>query len=534
MRLESSANRLDAFSHKRAALGLGLCLAVGTALRVWGMHRRPLWVDEAFSLLYATVDWADVIEMRRAGTNPPLYHFLLSGWVELFGTSAATVRSLSAVFAIVSIGVLYQLARRLAGRTTALIAAALLAVANLSVAYAQEARFYALTQLLALVSSLFLYDLIERQRLRDAAGYVVSAAALLWTHTFGWFVLAAQVVWLLAARRAFAPADQRRRRISLLGLASVALVVLAFAPWVPVLLQQIGEVRRGYWISEPHWLTLADVARSMLLLDRVLRWPLVALAAIMILRGVIGRLWARSYQQATDSARRSAPAALRIRAPHVWGLAAWMTLPILVPFVWSKFSTPIFQVKYAIVAQAPALILFAMLLVRRPVVGVAVLALLTGIWPPNGDRGLIVEDWPQAARILTEDNTADATVFVYKDYAYFPLDYYLQDRRRIRPVYTEGQVSSCFTPYYPADAATFDDMMHHLAQSDEGEVWFVLRWGCPHERAQLHDRIAALRDIETMWKLRCVDVLRLVPRPDRERPTENHPAALDRAPTAGQ
>lgn len=524
MKLRSAATRPDAIIRNWATPALGLCFAVGAALRVWGIHRRPLWVDEALSILYATVDWADVVEMRRFGTNPPLYHFLLSGWVDLFGSSAAAIRAMSALLAIASMGVFLVLAHRLSGKTTALIATALFALSNLPVAYAQEARFYALTQFLSLVSSLLMYNLIERQRLGDAAGYVVATSALLWTHTYGWFVLAAQVVWLVAATGTARPVEPRRRRIALLGSLALLLVGLSFVPWIPILLQQVSAVRRGYWISQPAWLALPQAVHHMLVLVRLLRWPVVVLAVLLILRWAVGRARTRSGRDGM-AAVHSAPSANQpIRRCHLWGLLAWMTLPLLIPFVWSKFSTPIFQVKYAIAAQAPGLILFAALLARRPVVGVAVLALLTGIWPPNRDRGLVVEEWPQAASILAEQSTTDATVFVYKDYAYFALEYYLKGRRRVRPVYAEGQVSKCFAPYYPDDALAFDEMMRYLAESNEQQTWFVLRWGCPHQRARLHARIRTLRDIGTIWDLRSVDVLRLVPRPAA------HPR-IDRGPT---
>ncbi|HUU85449.1 MAG TPA: glycosyltransferase family 39 protein [Phycisphaerae bacterium] len=495
--------------HVAAAALLELCLVLGIALRIWAIHRRPIWVDEAFSILYATVDWAEVVQMRRLGTNPPLYHFLLSGWVGLFGTSAAAIRLMSALVSVVSIGVLYALARRVSCRTTAAIAVALLAVCNFSVAYAQEARFYALIQLLSLISSLFLCRLIERQNLRDAAGYAVATSALLWTHTFGWFVLAAQVVWLLTAWRDPPPPGTPRRRLIRLGLLSITLAVLSFLPWVPVLLQQIAEVQRGYWIAEPSWTALAQAAHHMLVLVRPLRWPIVVVGVVMALHWLIARIRSRSVGQPTQTVPSDEPGRKRIRRCHLWGLLAWTALPILIPFVWSRFSTPIFQVKYAIVAQAPALILFAALLTRRPVLGVAVLALLTGFWPPNRDRDLVVEEWPQAADILIQQNTTGATVFVYQDYAYFPLEYYLKGRCRVRPVYTEGQAPNAFAPYYPDDATTFDEMLSYLAESDEPEIWFVLRWGCPRERAQLHDRIAALREIDSIWELRCVDVIRL-------------------------
>jgi uncharacterized membrane protein len=414
----------------------------------------------------------------------------------------------------------------LTGRTAALVATSLLAASNLSIAYAQEARFYALTQLLSLASSLFLFNLIERQRRRDAAAYVACASALVWTHTYGWFVVAAHVVWLLVARGAGTFSDRQRRRIGRLGLSSIALVVLSFIPWIPVLLQQIGQVRRGYWISEPGWAALAQTVRGMLVLVRLARWPMVVLAGLAAVCWSVNLLRARRIRPAANAVDGAASARRTVRRCHLWGLIAWMAFPLLIPFVWSKFSTPIFQIKYGIVAQAPALILLAVLLTRRPLVWMTVLALLTGIWPPGADRGLIVEDWRAAACILEEQAAPGATVFVYKDYANFSLNYYLKDGYRLRPVYSEGQASNCFTPHYPRGAVPFNEMMGYLAESEEDEVWFVLRWGSAPQRQQLRERIAALCNNPAAWELRYVDVLRLVPR-DPSEPTAGRAAELE-------
>ena len=46
--------------------------AVGLAavVRTIGLGDRPLWLDEAFSVLYARLDPSTLFEFRRKGTNP--------------------------------------------------------------------------------------------------------------------------------------------------------------------------------------------------------------------------------------------------------------------------------------------------------------------------------------------------------------------------------------------------------------------------------------------------------------------------------
>ncbi|MCH7703261.1 MAG: hypothetical protein IID37_16400 [Planctomycetes bacterium] len=399
---------------------------------------------------------------------------------------------------------MWLLARRLVGLRPAAVATALLAVSSLSIAHAQEARFYALTQFLALLGSWLLCRMLDRLRWVDALWYVVAMSILVWTHTFGWFVLAAHAVWLIAAACKGRDADPRRRRMLALGAVSGLAIVLSFSPWLPILFEQISGVRRGYWISEPPWSNLLGCLREMLILDRLMRWPIVILA-VLIASITAARLLRHRPKPAQS--RSDGLGGIPLRSSDLWGLVAWMVLPILVPFVWSKLSTPIFQIKYAIVAQAPALILLAVGAVRRPLLVATALALLTVCWPPNADRGLVVEDWPAVAHLLRERADPGGTIFVYRDYGYFPLDYYLGDGWRLTPVFTEGHTTTAFAIYYPDGGITFEEMTRRLASSNEGDAWLVLRWETPQRREALADQLGQFRNVQALHRFRALDVI---------------------------
>lgn len=117
-------------------------LAVG--LRFWRLNGQSLWADEGNSAALALRRWADISQAAAADIHPPLYYWLLNLWVKIFGLSESGLRSLSAVVAAATVGLTFDLGRRLFGRVAGLLAAFLLAVAPLPVYYAQEARMYAL------------------------------------------------------------------------------------------------------------------------------------------------------------------------------------------------------------------------------------------------------------------------------------------------------------------------------------------------------------------------------------------------------
>src|SRR5579875_653235 len=72
--------------------------------------------DEAFSWRLTTYSVGDVLHHMPGDAHPPLHYLLLKGWIGLFGDSPFALRSLSVVFALASIVVLYALCREAASR----------------------------------------------------------------------------------------------------------------------------------------------------------------------------------------------------------------------------------------------------------------------------------------------------------------------------------------------------------------------------------------------------------------------------------
>lgn len=150
---------------------LGLILIGATALRIYQVGHTALWLDEYYSIdlaagrgywlnniapnvlmrfgeLPARGNTGDVLEGMLQTNHPPLYFLVLHAWMNFFGEADAAVRSLSVVFSILAILLLFDTARLLHGKATAFWAAAIMALASEQIIYAQEARSY--TMLLAL------------------------------------------------------------------------------------------------------------------------------------------------------------------------------------------------------------------------------------------------------------------------------------------------------------------------------------------------------------------------------------------------
>jgi hypothetical protein len=203
----------------------GVTIAAGI-LRFATLGTQSYWEDEGYTVQAVDGGFGHLLHLvARTESNPPLYYALAWAWAHAFGTGEVALRSLSALFGTLLVPVAYLLARTVAGRGAALAAAVLVAVNPLLVWYSQEARNYALLALLGGLSLLACARVAERRgdtRRTLWAWGAVSALALA-THYFAFFLIAAELVWLLLAR------PLRRRQIELAAL-PVLVVGIALLP----------------------------------------------------------------------------------------------------------------------------------------------------------------------------------------------------------------------------------------------------------------------------------------------------------------
>src|SRR5262245_35015694 len=158
-------------------------LLIAGILRLSALDRQGIWDDESFTLRGLGI----IPEpMTMAEGAPPLYFLLLRSWVAFAGTSLAAVRAFSALWGIAGVALMLFFAGRVLSPQAGLFSAAVLAFHPFHLAYSQEARPYAMVFALATVT---LWMAWEKRVLL----FVLTSAALLWTHPWGVFV------WLVSA-----------------------------------------------------------------------------------------------------------------------------------------------------------------------------------------------------------------------------------------------------------------------------------------------------------------------------------------------
>jgi len=377
---------------------LALCAVAAAMVFIAVGIARPVWLDEANSVLIAQHSFAGIVDALSRDNNFPLYYFLLSVWMRVFGDSEIALRALSAVFYLGGCAAVYALGRRLAGQSRAGWYAALFYEASaLAIRQAQNVRMYSLLGMLSGLSAwCWLRVFRDRDRSRAAWACLLAVDTLgMLTHAWFVFVLAGQ----FAATAIF-----ERRQIGRFVLAGAAPAALFGVLWGPVLRSQLHN---GATAWMPHF------QPGFVLIAATEFYGPLATLVLIALAAAAGNKW-----------RSTSPAAVMF--------AASAALPLAISFV-----KPIYWPgRYLIVALPPLAAMLGAVLasarLRAPVAAVGILLLAFQVQAQIAARDQMPDarlpsgqsDRTTAQFLLARGQTGDAVVFTSLTRA--AADYYFQ------------------------------------------------------------------------------------------------------------
>lgn len=129
------------------------CFALATylfAFRLWQPY--SYWLDELSSVSASNQSIHRLVALLLADVHPPLYQFTLQAWMSIWGDGEVACRMLSALFATLSACAMWAFARRHFSSLPRWTAMLVLSTNTLFLYYANEARPYAMTCMLATVA----------------------------------------------------------------------------------------------------------------------------------------------------------------------------------------------------------------------------------------------------------------------------------------------------------------------------------------------------------------------------------------------
>jgi len=311
-------------------------------------------MDEGISVGIASHPIGEIPGLLRADGSPPLYYVVLHAWMAVFGTSETAVHALSLVISVAAIPVALWAGWSLVDRRTGVVFAALVASSPILSFFATEARMYALVFLFALVATVSFVHAFVFARRRHLWLFVPSLILVLYTHTWGVWMVVAAVVGLVPC----ALATGHRPRLAGDALCAFGAVALAYVPWIPTLAYQRAHTGAP-WSGAPlprEAISVVDV----LLGDPHER----VLVALVLVAGPV--LWV--------VLRRRSTLALAVAT-----LGALAVIPVVVGWTAAQIS-PGWAPRYLAVCAPAVFLLAAIGLARARAHGLMALGVILAIW----------------------------------------------------------------------------------------------------------------------------------------------------------
>jgi 4-amino-4-deoxy-L-arabinose transferase-like glycosyltransferase len=295
-------------------------LILGLALRLPGLESRPIWYDEAFSILLSARPFNQMLAGTAADTMPPLYYLLLGGWQSI-GDAIWQQRLLNVLLGTALVAAVYRLARQLYGRSAAGWAATLAAISPLLVYHAQELRMYTLLALsLTLYTYFFLLAREDKRRWPAWIGVVLAGAAALYSHNLAIFSIVAIDLFLILHRE--------WRNLARLLLAQAVTVVL-FIPWLRYVPGQIQKIQDAFWTPRPGALEVVQALVSVHASLPLESWLLIVGVTASLLAAALTLYL--SVRRLPRTWKEGLLACLILLPPVLLFLASYLMRPVFVP-----------------------------------------------------------------------------------------------------------------------------------------------------------------------------------------------------------
>lgn len=226
-------------------------LVLGAVLRIHGLDRKSMWIDECLCVRLAEKSVQDQVKFtlytsRDYHLHPPLYTILLQFFL-YFGNNDYLARLPSAIFGVAAILLAYKVGTLLFGPKEGLISAFLLSISTFHIKYSQEAIMYSQFLFFSLLSIFFFYKAFKENKIRLWTGFVISTLLGLYTHFYMLIILviiSPFFIHMLYKNRSSILVNLRKlskKKIFLLALALVFVSIFL----IPILEMTLNIVKTG-------------------------------------------------------------------------------------------------------------------------------------------------------------------------------------------------------------------------------------------------------------------------------------------------
>lgn len=261
------------------------CLAV--LLRFYDLGLPSIWVDEAFSIWTAKFNLPTLIQYISLDAHPPLYFIFLHFWIKLFGSSEFAARSLSVLFNLGTLIVIYYLCLEMftplggkyltgfSDKKYAVTATLLFTVSSYAIINsATDIKMYSQLEFFTVLSSYLLYKLVTDKTNADDirsfgrgqasplhakrcwlwAAYVIVLILNIYTHYYASFIVIAQMGYLFYAQK-----NKSIRARLAAPLRIIFILFLSYLPWINKFFNQALIGGRGEHLAKAGLMSLMSL-----------------------------------------------------------------------------------------------------------------------------------------------------------------------------------------------------------------------------------------------------------------------------------
>ncbi len=499
--------------------GLLVIVGLGAVARFW-QAGESLWLDELHTSWVVSGTFDEIARRARIGNQSPLYFYLVRGSTLLLGSNEMAIRLPSLMAGIGLMVAVGSVMWRWCGVAWAgWLAAGLVAVDHNMIFFAQEARPYALVQLVAWLQLAAFWRLQSTVRWRDRLLVTGGWVLMFYLHYTTLLLVTGELLWWSAMQ--FWQRGRGGYRPSQV-LADVAIVVLASVPvW-----SHLADIaaRRTMWelfiVQVPPWVALRWFHWELYLVNAV-----IVCSLVMVLNSARWRIRTLGRQRGAEIPSWIAVVPL---------LVCWWTVAVLI--AWSLTTSDLARVffpRYLIgVAVAPmacaGLCLTACRGPRSRAFGfLAIMALAVygnGIWSQYHRDGRLItdrrQDWRGAITWLNAQRHDASPVLVRS--GLIEADRLGADASESLREYCLLPVTSLY-PIWPAEGVTPLRTSHsgRLSERTQGPLrqhrggWFVISARAGSHEAMQRDLRESLPDCRleilqeqsfgdvAVWQVRC-------------------------------
>lgn len=204
---------------------IGLMVLVGL-ISIPLIYFNSIRLDEAQSIWQVSHSVPRILDIIAKDVHVPLYHIMLHFWQGVFGNTIISARYLSLIFLLLSIPLVYILAKKMYTKNVALMATVIFSIAPFINWYGSEARMYSLLMFISLLNTIYFVNIFKKGDTLSWFGFIVTCILGIYTHYFFWLLLITDALFYMIFRKQF----PKGSFIKFFG--TILLLFAAIAPWI--------------------------------------------------------------------------------------------------------------------------------------------------------------------------------------------------------------------------------------------------------------------------------------------------------------